>query len=220
MYRVAILSGGERRRLQLLTVLTKRPNFLILDEPTNDLDVDTLSALEEYLTEEFKGVLLLVSHDRYFTDKVTDHLFVLEGNGVVKDYQGTLSDYSDAIGEMELMKQSSSPSSSGNQSSGGAAAQSSQSSGLSAKEEKENRVAKRNMLQKYKRELNTLEPAIEKLKAKSVDLEKQISGKSDEGWSVLADLTEQMNVLQNDIDEKEMRWMELAEIMEEEEAAV
>ena len=127
--RIRMLSGGERRRLQLLSVLTQRPNFLILDEPvslflplsetyltiqsslcislsnvnllssifvcqTNDVDLDTLSALEEYLAE-FKGVLVIVSHDRYFVDKVTEHLFVFEGDGIVKDYLGSLTDYAE-----------------------------------------------------------------------------------------------------------------------------
>ena len=91
-----MLSGGERRRLQLLSVLTQRPNFLILDEPTNDVDLDTLAALEEYLAE-FKGVLVIVSHDRYFVDKVTDHMFVFEGEGIVKDYLGSLTDYAETI---------------------------------------------------------------------------------------------------------------------------
>jgi ATP-binding cassette subfamily F protein uup len=90
------LSGGERRRLQLLAVLTQRPNFLILDEPTNDVDLDTLSALEDYLAE-FNGVLVIVSHDRFFVDKVTQHLFVFEGEGVVKDYLGSLSDYAETL---------------------------------------------------------------------------------------------------------------------------
>lgn len=90
-----MLSGGERRR-QLLSVLTQRPNFLILDEPTNDVDLDTLAALEEYLAE-FKGVLVLVSHYRYFVDKVTEHLFVFEGDGIVKDYLGSLTDYAETI---------------------------------------------------------------------------------------------------------------------------
>jgi ATP-binding cassette subfamily F protein uup len=90
------LSGGERRRLQLLAVLTQRPNFLILDEPTNDVDLDTLSALEDYLAE-FNGVLVIVSHDRFFVDKVTEHLFVFEGDGVVKDFLGSLSDYAETL---------------------------------------------------------------------------------------------------------------------------
>jgi len=98
--RILRLSGGERRRLQLLSVLTKRPNFLILDEPTNDVDLDTLSALETYLAE-FNGVLVIVSHDRFFVDKVTQHLFVFEGDGVVKDYLGSLSDYAECLADEE-----------------------------------------------------------------------------------------------------------------------
>jgi ATP-binding cassette subfamily F protein uup len=94
--RILRLSGGERRRLQLLSVLTQRPNFLILDEPTNDVDLDTLAALESYLAE-FNGVLIIVSHDRYFVDKVTQHLFVFEGDGIVNDYLGSLSDYAECL---------------------------------------------------------------------------------------------------------------------------
>jgi ATP-binding cassette subfamily F protein uup len=86
--------------LQLLAVLTQRPNFLILDEPTNDVDLDTLSALESYLAE-FNGVLVIVSHDRFFVDKVTQHLFVFEGDGIVKDYLGSLSDYAECLVEDE-----------------------------------------------------------------------------------------------------------------------
>lgn len=96
--RISRLSGGERRRLQLLSVLTQRPNFLILDEPTNDVDLDTLAAIEDYLAE-FNGVLVIVSHDRYFVDKVTEHLFVFEGDGVVKDYLGSLTDYAECLVE-------------------------------------------------------------------------------------------------------------------------
>jgi len=101
--RILRLSGGERRRLQLLAVLTQRPNFLILDEPTNDVDLDTLSALESYLAE-FNGVLVIVSHDRYFVDKVTEHLFVFEGDGIVKDYLGSLSDYAECLIEDDKRK--------------------------------------------------------------------------------------------------------------------
>ncbi|OEU13199.1 P-loop containing nucleoside triphosphate hydrolase protein [Fragilariopsis cylindrus CCMP1102] len=101
--RIIRLSGGERRRLQLLSVLTQRPNFLILDEPTNDVDLDTLAALEEYLAE-FNGVLVIISHDRYFVDKVTNHLFVFEGDGVVKDYLGSLTDYAECLVDDEKKK--------------------------------------------------------------------------------------------------------------------
>ena len=86
------LSGGERRRLYLLTVLMSNPNFLILDEPTNDLDIVTLNVLEEYL-KSFKGCLLIVSHDRFFTDKVVDRIFAFEGNGIVKDFPGNYTIY-------------------------------------------------------------------------------------------------------------------------------
>lgn len=101
--RILMLSGGERRRLQLLSVLTQRPNFLILDEPTNDVDLDTLAALEGYLAE-FNGVLVIVSHDRFFVDKVTQHLFVFEGDGVVKDYLGSLSSYAECLIEEDKVK--------------------------------------------------------------------------------------------------------------------
>jgi len=89
---VSKLSGGEKRRLYLLTVLIRNPNFLILDEPTNDLDLLTLNVLEEFLTN-FKGCLLIVSHDRYFMDKLVDHLFIFEGNGKVKDYNGSYASW-------------------------------------------------------------------------------------------------------------------------------
>ncbi|MBK9271388.1 MAG: ABC-F family ATP-binding cassette domain-containing protein [Saprospiraceae bacterium] len=93
---VSQLSGGEKRRLYLLTILIKNPNFLILDEPTNDLDITTLNVLEDYLMD-FPGVLLIVSHDRFFMDKIVDHLFVLEGNGRIRDYPGNYSSYREAI---------------------------------------------------------------------------------------------------------------------------
>ena len=98
--RVEILSGGEQRRLYLLTVLMRNPNFLILDEPTNDLDILTLNVLEEYL-QSFKGCLLIVSHDRYFLDKTVDHLFIFREGGVVKDFVGQYSEYREYVKEQE-----------------------------------------------------------------------------------------------------------------------
>mmetsp|Transcript_16704 Transcript_16704/g.36341 ORF Transcript_16704/g.36341 Transcript_16704/m.36341 type:complete len:530 (+) Transcript_16704:28-1617(+) len=206
--RIALLSGGERRRLQLLTVLTKNPNFLVLDEPTNDIDLDTLSALESYLAE-YNGVLVIVSHDRFFTDKVTDHLFIFEGRGIVKDYVGTLSDYADALTEQESAKEASSHVSS--------AAQAKKQ--VSYKEDKERRVERRNAIKKIKREMGNLEPNIDKLKAKAAEIQTEIDNTdSSEGWTVLAELTEKMNKLAEEADEKEMRWLELAEELEEVEA--
>jgi len=97
------LSGGECRRLYLMTVLMKNPNFLILDEPTNDLDIMTLQILEEYL-KSFQGCLVIVSHDRYFMDKLTDHLFVFDGSGTVRDFPGNYTEYRDAVDRMESEK--------------------------------------------------------------------------------------------------------------------
>ena len=202
-----MLSGGEKRRLQLLTVLTKRPNFLILDEPTNDVDLDTLTALEQYL-DEFKGVLVIVSHDRYFTDKVTEHLFVFQGSGKVKDYAGTLSDYAEFLMESEKASSSSTGSGSG----------SGDDKNKNSKEDKQKRMERQNTLRKNKREFGKLEPDIEKLKKKVAVLQTELDNSADEGWGVLAEITEKINKLTEEIDEKEMRWLELAEWIELEEA--
>ena len=206
--RIALLSGGERRRLQLLTVLTKNPNFLILDEPSNDLDLDTLSALESYLAE-YNGVLVVISHDRFFVDKVSDHLFVFEGKGVVKDYFGTLSDYAEALTEKESAIDS-------------AAAKPSSTSAkkqTAAKEDKAARVERRNAIKKINKEMSSLETKIEKLKAKADEIQSEIDNTDPaEGWSVLAELTDKMNDVTEEANEKEMRWLELAEELEEKEA--
>eukprot|EP00550_Attheya_septentrionalis_P005933 CAMPEP_0198290664 /NCGR_PEP_ID=MMETSP1449-20131203/8442_1 /TAXON_ID=420275 /ORGANISM="Attheya septentrionalis, Strain CCMP2084" /LENGTH=746 /DNA_ID=CAMNT_0043989191 /DNA_START=128 /DNA_END=2368 /DNA_ORIENTATION=+ len=207
--RVSVLSGGERRRLQMLSVLTKRPNFLLLDEPTNDIDLDTLTALEEYLAE-YKGVLVVVSHDRYFTDKVTDHLFVFEGDGVIKDYLGSLTDYADCLIEQEK------------RSGGGGTSDTTLSLGSATaqKEDKAKRMERQNSIKKMKREIsNKLEPNMEKIKEKMAKLQKKIdSTPSDAGWTVLAELTEKLNGLQDELDEKEMRWLEVSELLEAAEA--
>eukprot|EP00578_Thalassiosira_sp_NH16_P009879 CAMPEP_0181116778 /NCGR_PEP_ID=MMETSP1071-20121207/22137_1 /TAXON_ID=35127 /ORGANISM="Thalassiosira sp., Strain NH16" /LENGTH=665 /DNA_ID=CAMNT_0023201055 /DNA_START=165 /DNA_END=2161 /DNA_ORIENTATION=- len=207
--RVSMLSGGERRRLQLLSVLTKRPNFLILDEPTNDVDLDTLRALEGYL-DDFKGVLVIVSHDRSFTDQVTDHLFVFEGNGVVKDYLGSLTDYAECLLEQEKEEES-----------GGTIADNSLKKS-SYKEDKALRLERRNTIKKMKRELGKIEPGIEKLKAKAGMLQTEIDDSAEEGWTVLADLTEKLQTINDEIEEKELQWLEVAEsleTLEEEESA-
>jgi ATP-binding cassette subfamily F protein uup len=97
---VGKLSGGEKRRLYLLTVLMKNPNFLILDEPTNDLDIQTLNILQEFL-ESFAGCVLIVSHDRFFMDTLADHLFIFEGDGEIRDYNGNYTDYRLELDELE-----------------------------------------------------------------------------------------------------------------------
>jgi len=173
------------------------------------LDLDTLTALEAYLAE-FNGVLVVVSHDRFFTDKVTDHLFVLEGNGSIKDYLGSLSDYAECLIDQEK----------GAPIGDGAAVS---TKGVtdkkeSYKEDKEKRVERRNAIKKMKREMSNLEPAIEKLKAKAVKLQEELDNSPAEGWTVLAELTEKIQGINDEIDEKEMRWLELAEELETEEA--
>lgn len=161
--RVSMLSGGEKRRLQLLSVLTRRPKFLILDEPTNDVDLDTLRALEGYL-EEFNGVLVVVSHDRLFTDKVTNHLFVFEGNGIVKDYLGSLSDYAECLVEQENIEEAAAGG-------GSSTIVDSDSRKGSYKEDKEKRLERRNSIKKMKRDIDKIEPVLEKLRAKVIILQ-------------------------------------------------
>ena len=205
--RVSMLSGGEKRRLQLLSVLTRRPNFLILDEPTNDVDLDTLRALEGYL-EEFNGVLVVVSHDRLFTDKVTNHLFVFEGNGIVKDYLGSLSDYAECLVEQENIEEAAAVGGSS-----GAIVDGDSRKGL-YKEDKEKRLERRNSIKKMKRDIDKIEPVLEKLRAKVIVLQMEIDTSSEKGWTVLADLTDKLQKVNDEIDVKEMEWLELSEVLE------
>jgi ATP-binding cassette subfamily F protein uup len=209
--RLSVLSGGERRRLQMLSVISQQPNFLIMDEPSVDLDLTTLQALEEYLTE-FSGVLLIVSHDRFFADKVTDHLFVFEGEGGIKDFEGTLSEYASALIELE------------SESISAAVSTEDDADGVekkaSYKEDRAKRNEQRNAVRRAKKEMADVEKVIDKLKEKAAALQEELDSSSDEGWTVLADLTEQLNQVNDEIDEKELRWMELAELVEQSEVEV
>mmetsp|Transcript_1113 Transcript_1113/g.2623 ORF Transcript_1113/g.2623 Transcript_1113/m.2623 type:complete len:810 (-) Transcript_1113:364-2793(-) len=207
--RVSVLSGGERRRLQILSVLSVKPNFLVLDEPSVDCDLDTLSALESYL-EQFKGVLLVISHDRSFADKVTDHLFVFEGDGVIKDFQGSLSEYGSCLVELENQKIQDFVSGDPNESS------STNTKEKDYKEDREKRNEVRNFIRQTKKEMNQIERSLEKQKSKAADVQSEIDGtSSDAGWTVLAELTDKLNSINDDIDEKEMRWLDLGEKLEE-----
>jgi len=205
--RVSFLSGGERRRLQMLSVISKQPNFLVMDEPSVDLDIPTLQALENFLLE-FKGVLLLVSHDRYFSDKVTDHLFIFEGDGEVKDFNGRLSEYASTLVELE------------NESIGEPRVGESVERKASYKEDRAKRNEIRNTTRRAKKDMDNLEKSIEKLKENAKSIQQQIDDSGKEGWTVLADLTEQLNKTNEDIDAKEMQWLELAELVEEAEIEV
>eukprot|EP00522_Entomoneis_paludosa_P004695 CAMPEP_0172471770 /NCGR_PEP_ID=MMETSP1065-20121228/67991_1 /TAXON_ID=265537 /ORGANISM="Amphiprora paludosa, Strain CCMP125" /LENGTH=786 /DNA_ID=CAMNT_0013229883 /DNA_START=52 /DNA_END=2414 /DNA_ORIENTATION=- len=207
--RVSVLSGGERRRLQMLQVLTIRPNFLVMDEPSTDCDLDTLTALEQFL-QEFKGVLIVVSHDRSFADKVADHLFIFEGNGEVKDFVGTLSEYASTLIEIEGEGIGV----------GGGSNEAPGEKKSTYKEDRAKRNQERNAIRQAKKEIDKLEKSMEKIKAKVVDIQGEIDSRGDEGWTVLAELTEQLGKYNEEVEEKELRWLELAELLEESEAEI
>lgn len=188
------LSGGERQRLHLCTVLMRNPNFLILDEPTNDLDIPTLNVLEDYL-RGFKGCLIVVSHDRYFMDKVVDHLFVFQGNGVIEDFPGNYTQYREA----QKVKSEDVP-----------------TTGIKKADTKKdtkpntaNRVRKLSF--KEKRELEELEVRIPQLEQEKSTLEAQLSGGLTDS-DAIAQASARYQEVQTLLDEAEMRWLELSEI--------
>ncbi len=185
------LSGGERRRLYLCTVLMRNPNFLVLDEPTNDLDIVTLQVLEEYLCN-FKGCVIVVSHDRYFMDKVVDHLLVFKGQGDIRDFPGNYSDYRDwklakATHEKALLK---------------------------PKEEKTQRVRlneKRRMTFKERKEFEQLEQDIACLEEEKKQIEESLCS-GELSVDELTEKSKRLPQLETELDEKTMRWLELSEI--------
>ena len=182
------LSGGEKRRLYLLTVLMKNPNFLILDEPTNDLDIQTLNILQEFL-ESYTGCVLIVSHDRYFMDTLADHLFIFEGNGVIRDYNGNYTDYRSELSEKEKP----------------AAAVQKQDVVVV---EKPKNTAKPSFKEVH--EFNQLDAEIPKLEEKVQQLTNELnSGIADH--VELNRLGEELKKLSDSLEEKTMRWLELSE---------
>lgn len=193
------LSGGEKKRLQLLTVLFRNPNFLILDEPTNDLDLPTLGVLENFLLE-YPGCILLVSHDRYFMDKIVDHLFVFEGDAVVKDFPGNYSQWrkesQQKIDEASQMVDDS-------------------KSNTDNKEQTRNEkpeTKKPKLTYKEKREFEQLETQLPQLeKEKQALTEKMSTGTL--SYEELSAASERLTAIQSEINEKEMRWLELSEMV-------
>lgn len=170
-----------------------------------DCDLDTLSALENYL-DKFQGVLLVISHDRAFADKVTDHIFVFEGDGVIKDFQGTLSEYGSCLVELENQKI---------QDASGDVSEA-DSTKQNYKEDRAKRNEVRNFVRQTKKEMTKIERSLDKLKAKAAETQAEIDAtSSDAGWTVLAELTDKLNVINEEIDEKEMTWLELGEQLEE-----
>lgn len=190
--KVEKLSGGERRRLYLLTVLMRNPNFLILDEPTNDLDIMTLNVLEDYLMK-FDGPMVIVSHDRYFLDKITDHLFVFTGNGKVKDFPGSYTEYREYRKTEELEKKKE------------AAAK------KPAPEQKTRIQTRKRLTYAQQKELENLDGEIAALTERRTEIEAMLSsGNLDAGQ--LQQLSEEYGSLKESLDEKEMRWLELSEL--------
>ena len=189
------LSGGERRKLYLCTVLMQNPNFLVLDEPTNDLDIVTLQILEEYL-QDFPGCVIVVSHDRYFMDKVVDHLLVFKGNGVIKDFPGNYTQYR----EWASMEDS----------------RDSRESRESRDSRETNKPSyrhddRRRLSYKEKREMEQLEKDIEALEAEKKQIEEALCGGTTSVDEITA-MSKRLPVLNDELDEKSMRWLELSDI--------
>lgn len=194
---ISKLSGGEKRRLHLLSILFRNPNFLILDEPTNDLDLPTLGVLENFLSE-FQGCLVIVSHDRYFMDRLVDHLFVFEGDGEIRDFPGNYSQYRIWVKDKEQETQAN-----------------------KFVEQKKQEAApvvqnkeKKKVSYKEKREFETLQEEIAKLEKEKEQVQEKLNSGS-AGFEELQQLANRIGEITASLDEKEMRWLELSELMED-----
>ncbi len=190
------LSGGEKRRLYLCTVLIKNPNFLVLDEPTNDLDIMTLNILEEYL-QSFKGCVIVVSHDRYFMDKVVDHLLAFSGNAKIKDFPGNYTQYREWKEVQELIEKET--------------AENEKPKEEKVKIESSKKEDKKKLSFKEKREFEELDTLIPKLEEEKSQLETELSSGTLSNEELLAK-SNRISELINEIDEKTLRWMELSEL--------
>ena len=191
------LSGGEKRKLYLCTVLMRNPNFLVLDEPTNDLDIKTLQILEEYLYD-FPGCVIVISHDRYFMDKVVDHLLVFKGEGEIKDFPGNYTQYREwlKIAPKPTQQKESTDNKPSVKTSG---------------PRDPNAVQKRKMTFKEKREFEQLEKDIDALTTEKRDIENKLSS-GNISIEEITTLSKRLPVLNQELDEKELRWLELSEI--------
>ena len=191
------LSGGEKRRLYLCTILMRNPNFLVLDEPTNDLDIITLNVLEEYLSN-FKGCVIVVSHDRYFMDKVVDHLLVFRGNADIKDFPGNYTQYREWKEAIDLQEKEE------------AAARQAKLSPVQGKPNRSPDEAKKKLTFKERKEYEALEVEIPALETEKVELEVAMSSGSLSNDELMAKADRIAKVI-DEIDEKTMRWLELSE---------
>jgi len=190
---VSKLSGGEKRRLFLLTILMKNPNFLILDEPTNDLDIATLNVLEDFLAD-FKGCIIIVTHDRYFMDKLAEHLFIFEGEGMVRDFNGNYQDYLDELEEIKLEQKTDS------------------TKKVDSHIKKETSEQKRKPSFNEQREYDLLTKEIEQLENKRKELEGSLNAGSS-NHEELINWGKDLQTTKNQLDEKGLRWLELDEII-------
>ncbi|MDE6323664.1 MAG: ATP-binding cassette domain-containing protein, partial [Paramuribaculum sp.] len=189
------LSGGERARLHLAVTLMRRPNFLILDEPTNDLDIVTLGILEDFL-ERFDGCLIVISHDRFFLDNIVDHLFVMEGNGVIKDFPGNYSDYRAWSDERRRLEST----------------QPQENKKPQPEKNKQKTERKRRLSFKERRELESLTDEIDRLTEEKNEIETLFaSGNPIDNADAVS---KRYNELSGMLDEKELRWLELSELEE------
>lgn len=192
---ISTLSGGEMRRLNLAAVLITQPNFLILDEPTNDLDIMTLGIMEEYL-QSFKGCVIVISHDRFFLDSIVDHLFVMEGNGVIKDFPGNYTDYRNYLKEQKAAEQK-------------AVQQAQNSQRNEPQTQKDSQPKRVKMTFKERKEFEVLTEEIESLTAEKTTLEAIFNSGAE--ISDIAEKAERYSQLKDILDEKELRWLELSE---------
>jgi len=186
---IGILSGGEKRRLQLLQILIKSPNFLVLDEPTNDLDLVTLNVLEDYL-DNFEGSLMIISHDRYFMDRLVDHLFIFEGRGVIKDFPGNYTDW--RLSQTNETKVTQKPP-------------------VEKIQTNQEPKEKKKLSYKEKREFEEIETRIPQLEEEKESLLKALNQETDH--EKLSTISKSLELVSEELEEKEMRWLELSEYL-------
>ncbi len=199
---ISKLSGGEKRRLHLMHVLYQNPNFLIFDEPTNDLDLPTLTVLENFL-QNFQGSLIIVSHDRYFMDRIVDHVLAFEGAGEIRDFTGNFSEYR----EMKSREEKSRSEETENKKA------SADSLEIQANSESPKvKQAQRKLSFKEKRELETLDSEMPELETKRADILEKLNNESD--YNKIAILSEELQNVSDRLEEMEMRWLELQELAE------
>ena len=189
---ISNLSGGERRRLYLISVLFQNPNFLIFDEPTNDLDLPTLTVLESFLSQ-FQSCLIIVSHDRYFMDKIVDHLLVFEGEGKIKDFIGSFTEYRDQQAQNKNTKKN-------------------EPAKPTEEKQTKNTNSKRKLSFKEQKELENIEKEMPVLKEKQDEILEKLNNETD--YNIISELSQQLEETTSQLEAHEMRWLELQEILE------